>query len=113
MKTNSVTTIVPFALAERLPCKDRVELSLIFMVAAAVGGVVLASRGFPATAEIAHGFAGGLMFSMLWTIPKLTLRNVARTLILGFVWSALSITIQHQVESVMTNPVSHQEVYSR
>src|SRR5687767_9255334 len=112
MKTRTVTTTSTMLMTRLVPLKDRCELSLIFMVAAAVGQVALASRGFPLSAEIVSSMAGGVAFGMLWVIPKLTLRNVARTLILGVVWSTLSVVIDRQVESVMTNPVSRQEVFS-
>ena len=113
MKTNAVITSNPLSMAEWVSCKDRIELSLIFMVAAGAGDVVLTSRGFEEAAEIAHVAVGGLMFAMLWIIPRLTLRNLVRILILGLGWSFTSITIEHQVANLLTSPVPYQEVSSQ
>ena len=114
MKTSSVTVPNLFALAEWVPRKERFELSLIFMVAAAAGNVVLSSRGLTTTADVFVPMANGFMFFLLWVLPRLNLRNAIRTLILGIAWVFLSNVICHQIASVMTSPISlidYQEAY--
>lgn len=113
MKTNTVTTDNPFVMAEWVPLKDRVELSLIFMVAASAGKVVLASRGLEAIGYIAVSVTGILMFSMLWILPIVSLRSVLRAVAIGLIWTGFFTAIEHQVKNVMTNPVSYQEVSGR
>jgi hypothetical protein len=113
MKTNSATSASPLVMAEWVPLTERAELSLIFMVAASVGEVVLASRGFAGVGYASGAVAGGFVFCALWVLPGRSLGNVARTLVLGFAWSVLFTGIEAQTISVMTDPVSHQEVVSQ
>jgi hypothetical protein len=112
MKTSIVKDPAGFSLAQGVPISQRVELSLVFMAAAAVGQVVLTSRGFSLTAELVGPMANGFMFSVLWVVRGLTPSNILRTLILGTVWITLSNVIEFQITSLMTSPVPEQQEFS-
>jgi hypothetical protein len=103
----------PFSMAGWVPLKERVELTLIFMVAASVGEVVLASRGFTVAGYVCAAMIGGFVFSVLWVLPKLSLSNIIRTLVLGYVWSVLFTAVEVQVRDLMMPQAPEHEVFSR
>jgi hypothetical protein len=113
MKTTTVSGSSPLLLAGTVSLKDRVEMSLIFMVSAAVGEACLSSRGLSGVAQTLVPLSNGAMFVVLWVLPSLHIRNALRTLILGLLWSAISSATAGQISNLMVSPAPAQEVVSQ
>lgn len=110
MKTSTVSDPRPALLSQRLPVSQRVELSLVFMVAAAVGEVALTSRGMARAAELLIPLANSAMCCLLWVVPSLQPRRLLGLLIIFVAWAIVSLGISDQVAKLMLPVPVSQEV---